>query len=239
MSHVDQLFVEILRFSIIGLILLLATQASLRFLNQPIERIRLIQISLFALVSALALGLAGILPAVDVALLPVAKTKAQTTSVVGTDGQPRSLTRAAGDEALSLTLEDDVLNSRDAVVSATAASNGGTIQHPMPTTISMDSTTDVGFIPSLKRFFVYGFLSISFLNAAYLAIGFVTIYRLIASSTSLSDAAAERVDRIINQFSSPGPTYFVRSARIEATRTKRRSPLASRTNWGISSGATC
>ena len=95
-------------------------------LNQPIERVRLIQISLFTLVAALAVRMTGVVPAVDVALLPVEKSYANTTSVVDMTGRPPSSTGTAGGELSLLTIEREAIDSRNAIVPTAAT----TLQEP-------------------------------------------------------------------------------------------------------------
>lgn len=223
MSNVDYFFFETLQFSIIALILLLTTLVSIRFLNQPLERMRLIQISLLALVATLVLGLLGVVPAIDLALLPVdnnSSATSNTTSMVAT-AQPRSSPRAEGSELSPMSLDSDLLDSGNEAVSVTAESSGVPSATPEANTKFFDPTRDLGVIASLKRVFVYGFLSISLLNAVYLAVGFVATYRLVARSTSLSEEAADRVERIIHQFAKHRGPHFVRCAKIGVPSTLR------------------
>ena len=56
MMNGDLLFVEILRLIACALVLLGASMIVLRFLKQPVERIRLIQISLMALLATIVVG---------------------------------------------------------------------------------------------------------------------------------------------------------------------------------------
>ena len=70
MPDIDWLFAELLRFNIIALTLLSAGVVALRSCRQPLERIRLIQISLAAIFIAAALAHSGSLPTIDLAWLP-------------------------------------------------------------------------------------------------------------------------------------------------------------------------
>ena len=62
MFIVDLLFVETLRLIAAAGILLGVSTVVLRFLKQPVERIRLIQISLMTLLATVAIGAAGVVP---------------------------------------------------------------------------------------------------------------------------------------------------------------------------------
>ncbi len=81
MSNVDLLFVGILRFCAIAFVMLTATQLTLRLLKQPLERIRLIQISLLALFATIFAGVAGVVPSIEFAMLPAADTSQNDSSV--------------------------------------------------------------------------------------------------------------------------------------------------------------
>ena len=79
MLNGDLLFAEILRLIACAMILLGASMVVLRFLNQPAERIRLIQISLMALLATIVVGAAGVVPKIKLPVLARAKSDAEAS----------------------------------------------------------------------------------------------------------------------------------------------------------------
>ena len=71
MSLIEDLFVLIVEFSTFAFILLAVGVLALRFFKQPVERIRLIQVTLAAVFVAMLIGRSGWLPALELAWLPV------------------------------------------------------------------------------------------------------------------------------------------------------------------------
>lgn len=92
MGNIEPIFVGIFRFSLIAFVLLGTCLCFVRFMKQPLERIRLIQIGLLVLLMTLILGVADVVPAIDLALLPAVESSGATAvsavDVGGTELQP-------------------------------------------------------------------------------------------------------------------------------------------------------
>ena len=74
MSSVDFLFESIVRLSILAFLLLGGCTLALRFIKQPIERIRSVQISLLCIILAVILSQASWKPAINLPVLPVSES---------------------------------------------------------------------------------------------------------------------------------------------------------------------
>ena len=97
MLWIDQLLVVILEFSALAFILLASGVLALRIFKQPIERIRLIQVSLASVFLATLFGHSSWLPSNELAWLPV-EVDHQNSAAVVTPTSARSNTgrNAAG-----------------------------------------------------------------------------------------------------------------------------------------------
>ena len=99
MLNVDLLFVEILRMIASAGILLGASMIVLRFLKQPVERIRLIQISLMTLLATVVIGAAGVVPKIKLPVLVGTSPHADVVKAMGARSMPRrSATDSYSDE---------------------------------------------------------------------------------------------------------------------------------------------
>ena len=214
MANVDFFFSEIVRWHIIALILLLATCVFMRFLRQPLERMRVIQISLVTLCAMLLLGVADVIPTIDLALIP-ADSMQTAVSISDSIDAADEMRNPGGDEIGELASAPDfsiVVPPLDDSSTVTELSSDGNVIRDAKLSI-VEVSRDINVISLMKNTFVYGILFVSLMNVAYLGIGFIATYRLVASSTPVSDAAAQRVDRIVGQFAESGCRPRVRCAK--------------------------
>lgn len=84
MEAIEVLFTGILRFSLVAFILLGACLCLVRWMKQPLERVRLVQISFVALLVTLALGAANVIPTIELAFLPAKVAPSQPARPVDT-----------------------------------------------------------------------------------------------------------------------------------------------------------
>ncbi|MEM9658246.1 MAG: M56 family metallopeptidase, partial [Planctomycetota bacterium] len=214
MAHVDSFFAEMLRFNVVALVLLAATLAAVKRLSQPVERVRVIQISLLALVAVFALCLIGVLPTVELALLPAESQMVAKTNPTPALGPPPTSQDAASGELPLLMSEGAATDPRSAIAPAAPKLEGETdvaIVRGADSDLTIHDPARASFV---KRLVVYGFGIASLLNALYLAVGFAAAQRLIAKSTALPPAASRRVKALIDQFAASGPSPRVRSAQV-------------------------
>ena len=212
MSNVNLLFVEILRFIAVAFVILATCTVGLRFLRQPLERIRLIQISLLALFATVVCGMADVCPKIELAVLPEADSFAGADGIVNL---PRRSEAANAVGGLSPPLVGVVGTDADAEIHLArsgAASSSATTSED--TSILASAVNGFEFMLWFRSAFVYGFLCISLLNVVYLLAGFVATKRLISNAAPLSESAAARVGQIIGEFSTLRRVRLVSSSRI-------------------------
>ena len=212
MGTVELFFVGILRFSLIAFVLLGTCLGAVRLMKQPLERIRLIQISLVVLLATAVLSLADVVPRVDLALLPAVESSetipdpVETTGAVGVQGRTNALEPThpsfGTNEFAATEVSDDFT-----AVNPTSATSGAA-------TRSAEAPNEFTFLRWLRSAFTIAFLAVSFVNLVYLVIGFVATRRLVATATPLSDDAIARVARIVRGFPAPRHVNFVSSDSI-------------------------
>ncbi len=214
MANVDMLFIGILRVSLIALVILTTAVVALRYLKQPLERVRLIQISMLALFVTGIFGAAGILPTIELAVLPA---PGSSLSAVDTEQVDRGNRPTADDSGAArpspspVEIAETEAGAELPPIWSPSAANAA----PDTTSIAESSTSSFAFLPWLKEAFVYGFLFVSLLNVVYLVIGFLATKRLISCATPLPKAAADRVARIVTEFSQQRRVRFVSSSKID------------------------
>lgn len=214
MGTAEMLFAGILRFSLIAFVLLGACLCVVRLMNQPLERIRLIQISLLAVLATLVLSIADVGPTLDLALLPAIEPSAtiasenEAVAPVAMEAQPDdseppqpppwsselALTEGSDDGSATLELARE---------------------SPAATTTRTEATGGFAIQPWLRNAVTGAFFVVSFLQLAYLVCGFIAVRRLVGRATSLSAAARARVERIIGGFSTKRRVRFVASNSID------------------------
>lgn len=213
MGNAELLFAGMVRFSLIAFVLLAACLWIVRFRKQPLERIRFIQVSLLALVVTFALGVANVVPTVDLALLPAVETSERIAEPVESNepvalppqrNEQESFHLSQGDEAFAAT----EVNTEAFVVDDPQSA-------PSDPTVVSEHTSGFTFTPSLRKTFIVAFLVVSFLNAVYLAVGFIATRRLVRRSKPLSAAARARVEQIVHDFPTQRTVRFVSSSSIE------------------------
>ena len=199
MGTVEMLFAGILRFSLIAFVLLGACLCVVRLMKQPLERIRLIQISLLAVLVTLVLSVADISPTVDLALLPAIEpsetiaSRNEAAAAVVREVPPNDSKAAdlsPGTNGLAAT---DVRDASTAALDLVRESSAAT-------TTRTEATGGFAFQPLLRQTFTGAFFVISFLQLAYLALGFIATRRLVRRAKPLTKAARARVERITGDF---------------------------------------
>ena len=214
MLTVELLFAGIVRFSLIAFVLLGVCWCIVRLMKQPLERIRLIQISLVTVLFALGLCVADVGPTVDLAWLPAPESP--ETSV--TEAEAAAPMVVAG-RPLAAEPNDSLL-ATDAHAQTAGDEAAGTATDPRRN-VSASITTR---FPATNRFdwrgwlqavFTGVFLVISLFHFVYLAVGLIATRRLIQNAQPLSDAALDRVARMIRNFPRQSHVTFVSSDRID------------------------
>lgn len=196
MGTVDLWFAVILRFSLTAFVVLGVCQVAMRFMKQPIERIRLIQLSLVALLVTAALSLANVIPTVDLALLPAIESSetapAEAAAGIDMPHQMNELEPAAPpigiNELASTVGSDDSIAAEPESMPSEAPTGSAAV------------LSDLTFLKWVQSAFTMAFVVVSLLNVVYLVIGYIAMRRLIAKSAPLSGDAIARVARIVNGF---------------------------------------
>ena len=209
MMSFDSLFDLIIRFSVLAFCLLGVSVAILRFLKQPLERIRLIQITLASLFVATAFSSTSWRPSIELPVLPVTETVTatetsiaashetvpkQAVDVVEMELPPTSLM-----ETTSLDLTDSAsLPSVDAI-------------RPVQTkTVSALSWWQV-----VKQFVVVVFLVVSCIQLALLLLGLWLSNRLVSKATKLVGPVDATVRSEIQQLSGRSDIRVAMSEQIQ------------------------
>ncbi len=183
MSWIDQLFVVIIEFSALAFILLAAGFCALHWFNQPLERIRLIQVCLASVLLATLIGHSSWLPTTELAWLPIEtnfersheqvisptaatpETDTATASTTATLETPSQSQSELSNETTFVPLNDDLRES--------------TASKPL------FASTAWRFLQALV---VIGFIAISSWQAIYLLFGYLITHRLVSNATPI-DAA--------------------------------------------------
>ena len=79
MDIFDLLFTGIVRFSLIAFFSLGACLCAARWTRQPLERVRLIQVSFLALLAVVGSSILGAIPTMDLAILPSSRVESVET----------------------------------------------------------------------------------------------------------------------------------------------------------------
>ena len=207
MSSVDFLFDLIARFSIFAFLLLGAGSIGLRFFQQPLERIRSIQISLPCVFLAAILSQASWKPSIDLPVLPASES---------------SQLAEHSDSHLGEMREPNAVQGID--VRAEPSSGGLTLhQFEEPGSASEAAAINVltpavrpwGWLRLAKLAIVVGFLGLSVLQIAYLALGHAAARRLIAKSKPLSESVDMRVRQMFATLSDRTDIRFATSTEIQ------------------------
>ncbi len=203
MGNLEPFFVGILRFNIIAFVLLGTCLGFVRFVKQPLERVRIVQIGLTALLTTFLLGGAGVIPTIDLAVLPAVtsleNTPAAVPDVVGVE---RHSPHSNGDESEQSPLGANPSFMADVETSATTSLP----MTPIGPTEALNVQPELGlnnrlaFMPMLKSMFALAFLAVSLFYLVYLTVGFIATRRLVTTSSPLSEAVRARVDRIMGEF---------------------------------------
>lgn len=213
MENVDLLFAGIIRFSLIAFVLLAACLCVIRLMRQPLERVRLIEASLLALVVTLLLGVADVVPTVDLALLPAAESAEGIAA-------PVEMARALAIEAQQNEQESTHSSSTHHAPAATEVSDDVTvaanlISVPSDPTALAEPTRRYSFTQLLRKTFILTFLVISLLNLVYLAVGLIATRRLVRRSRPLTGVTLARVERIVLGFPTQRQVSFASSSSID------------------------
>ncbi len=204
MLALDFLFDSLMGFLLLAFLLLGASVLTLRWLPQPLERIRLIQISLACIFLAAIFSHVSWKPSIALPVLPGNDSPilAEQTSTPGDSSSQR--TAAVRGEAEFGYKPANVMV--EGIGDADAASAAAPIRwHWWRMT---------------QQSMVFGFIGISVLQAVYLLVGFGLTRRLIARASPLSESGEERIRHLIAQFSDRVDIRFVSSDEIDV-------PLAS------------
>ena len=216
MLNVELLFVEILRLIAAAWILLGASMIVLRFLKQPVERIRLIQISLMTLLATVVIGAAGIVPKIKLPVLARTNPHSDVDKAMRTRSMPqRSATDSYSGELSNQSAEVAAISAGDPMHSSLSEPPFSARPAPEATPVVAASQSGFDFMPWFRGAFVVSFLSISLLNFIYLVVGFVATRRLIRRATPLTESAVVRLERIVSELSIAGRVRFLTSGIVD------------------------
>jgi beta-lactamase regulating signal transducer with metallopeptidase domain len=204
MATIDVWFEAILRFSLLAFLLLGACTVILRFIPQPLERIRSIQIALCCVFFAGLLSLPGWKPAIELPLLPPAELPGPVEHNGAQPGPPSAFSAQVPVE----TGADPGLNH------LVSHSTGGVARDSASAGAALFPARPVDWRGLVKRATVIGFLGISLLQIVYLLFGYAATRRLIASSTPLAKSAEMRVRDAFSPLSARGDIRLRTSANI-------------------------
>ncbi|MCA9259707.1 MAG: hypothetical protein KDA61_10930 [Planctomycetales bacterium] len=214
MGTVEFLFAGLLRFLLITFLLLGASLCVVRIVQQPMERIRVIQVSLLTAFVTLVVCIADVGPAWNLAWLPaVAPAQAVAHS-------NETVTRE-GSETRQNDLQTAKPSSLDGGAAATGVPDGGSIAWSPTHTSSVGTTPRAAaadgfaFPSQLRKVLTFAFLLVSLLHGAYLWVGFIATRRLVLQTTPLSDDARARVELVTRGFATRRDVAFVTSDAID------------------------
>lgn len=216
MEAFESLFTVIVRFNLIAFFLLGACLWGIQLLKQPLERIRLVEVSLLALFSTLALGAVGIVPKVNLAILP---------AVESADGNAASIEsiRHASESQPNAQVPTDVPVSKGAFA-ASALGDGdlkstdreGVLREHRPESVPLaHAVSGFGPLSWLKQSLTVILLAVSFLNLVYLAVGYAITRQLVNRAKPLTDATLARVERIVTNFPGQHKVKYASSSSID------------------------
>ncbi len=210
MANIESLFANIVRFSFIACVLLSACMWLMQHLRQPLERARLIEITLLTTALTLVWGLFNAAPSIDLPLLPASGSiplnsrDSNADTLLRPEAPAKSLERSlavdqpANDTNRSLAApQDAAAPEKELPKSEFAAANG------------------LHLLTVLKYTFTTAFLVISALNLLYLAFGCLLTRRLLNRCTPLAGPAQGRIEKILRQFSKQPNASVVCSKSID------------------------
>lgn len=205
MITLDFLFDSIIRFALLAFLLLGASFLIVGALRQPLERIRLIQISLASLFLATIISQASWKPSIELALLPVNEATApspRSTSEFNSSLPANGPRRSA--ESLDPT---SVAENHDRHATPPQAA---TVLSPQ----SARAAIGWDWVRLGKQAVVFGFVGISILQVIYLLAGLWLTRRLVTSACQPAPTAEERLRGILADFTDRTNIRFASSDRI-------------------------
>ena len=210
METIEFLSAYVLRLNLIAFVLLGACLWILRSIKQPVERIRIIQVCLAVLAITLTLGIADVLPKVEIPFLPLS----QSTDWAEPDGLnvAQEMVARPGEVGRSG-------RSSKAAAFATSASDETSFVLAGPAIGgNVQSSPDqyAGRSPLLRRVFTVCFVGISLLNLAYLLGAFFVTRRLVYGSRPLDESALARVEKVVADFPACRSVGFLNSDLVDA-----------------------
>ena len=193
MSQVDTLFVLILRFSFVSFVLLGIGVFALRFLRQPLERIRLTQTTLFLVFFVTAAGHLGWIPSTEIGWLPNESHAIDALEFRG-DMEPEPA------HSVSAITDENVISDSIAGLHSSNQSNSAVEITPNESGVA-DSPSIVrsrSLWSSAKAVFVAAFIGISLAQAAYFVFGYLATHRLVSSASPLRLTDSSLLDEFRN-----------------------------------------
>ena len=212
MGNFESLFGLIVQFNLIAFVLLGICLWALRYLKQPLVRIRLIEVSLLALMLTFALILVDAVPKVDLALLPAVDSAQNKVATIALSSGP-----PVG--AAQCFLPTDVPVREGAFeVSTRNADNSkandsiSTVGEPKAIINAVDSFS---FQLWLKQSLTIVFTFVSLLNLLYLAVGYVVTLQLVRRAKPLTNPVLAKIERIVRAFSAQNNVTFASTIAID------------------------
>ena len=210
MGYSELLLAEILRFSLMAFVVLGVCLCAVRLVTQPLERVRLIQISLFALAGIFALSISGAVPQIELPLLPAT----ESVDVPATSVQPVRVAEIQGEPHQPLTVSQ-VPQTTASSVADDATTDDATDEPAVRHTTAASGSDHPAFSSMIRNVFTIVLVIVSFANIVHLIVGFVAARRLVTTSTPLTKSAMDRVARIVSEFSPQPNVKFARSNAID------------------------
>lgn len=206
MNSVDFLFDFIVRFSVLAFCLLGVSLLLLQRIKQPLERVRLIQLSLSVLVVVMVLISFSGIPSILIPILP-ADTAAETviTPLPDINNTEPVKNSVAQNISPALTTETTVADSYDGTSLSTVTDQAS--DHHVQNSL--------GSWQTVRLLTASGFLLISAVQLVYLLVGLALTWRLLSRATQLNGSNHERVRTLFSAFTPRTDIQFAMSDRIQ------------------------
>ncbi len=195
MATIDHLFDVILQLSLLAFVMMGISLIIVRKLGQPLERIRLIQMTFTCLLLAAVLSQVNWTPSISLPVLPIASdaTVESTASMTQEVPQLATITIAESDEVPTNSIANAI---------------------PMSQTLSPSPvSTTISWTDFAKAFVVIGLLAVSVGNLLYLIVGLALTRRLVRSARQLSPTVRSRAEAFLAQYADRN-VAFVHSSRV-------------------------
>ncbi len=225
MTFVDFLFQTVIQFSLVSFVLLGICLLAVKGLGQPLERIRVIQVSMIASLMALILigsnwqpsfARLNVLPAIADSNLPVFDSDRARTNIRSMNAAPMNAA------SVEQSQNSDSMQVADTTVAKEPAAETGKLHATEHATISNKDDTSIesasnstlpGVWTVCKATVSLGFLMMSLFQTLRIAIGFLATRRLLRTATPLCGRNQQRARAMLDSIRSSDCKTVVQFAR--------------------------